>query len=133
MNSFLIQVLTMWCMFRISSTDAFVALMIIQFVAFSTAQMRGYGATARVNMVGMTMTGATARSTRMASANGSKSGQTTTQTSTGGSFMQKPGGNTTSSGEQTQGDDTPAAATRGLAENNEVAVVVGSKRHVRPV
>ena len=110
------------------------SLMIMQFVAFSTAQMRGYGATARVNMVGMTMTGATARSTRMASANGSRSGQTTTQTSTGtgGSFMGKPGGNTTSSGEQTQGD-TPPTATRGLADNSKVAVVVGNKRQVHPI
>ena len=115
------------------STDAFMSLMIMQFVAFSTAQMRGYGATARVNMVGMTMTGATARSTRMASANGSKSGQTTTQTSTGGSFMQKPGGNTTSSGEQTQGDDTPPAATRGLSKSREVAIVVGTSKQVTPV
>ena len=111
------------------------SLMIMQFVAFSTAQMRGYGATARVNMVGMTMTGATARSTRMASANGSKSGQTTTQTSTGtgGSFMGKPGGNTTSSGEQTQGDDTPPAATRGLSKSREVAIVVGTSKQVTPV
>ena len=100
------------------STDGLLSLMIMQFIAFSTAQMRGYGKNARVNMAGMTITGAEARSTKKASANSTGGVSAMGATATGGSTTQ---GDTTVGNEDA--DD----------KNRQVAIVTGNKRQVHPL